>query len=200
MTTPEDNNKSLTPEQIAELYASKRVVEGKYLAKIKVGRKKYKIRQISKWISRKIHRLELHAYYVSQERKNAITERRAQKIDKDLQTLHAKTAAYYLLGNYALFVPFLYAITWRRLMLRNEEHCARINDNGANNKEVNFSLANWDITRLRLALSMKAVGEGVEQYLQRMESAENMVQQDGSPKSRESTLEHSSKKPPTTKK
>ena len=108
---------------------------------------------------------------LEKESKKEITLTRAKRIDKKIRTLHSKTAAYYLLGNWAVFVPLLWAITWRLLDLKDSEVTFTINAMGANNKGVDFFLANWQITKAQLALSMRLVGDGIKQYQERMESA-----------------------------
>jgi len=131
----------------------------------------YKVKQISNTIRRKISDLEKEVLVLEKESKNEITLKRAKQIDKKIRTLHSKTAAYYLLGNWALFVPFLWAIKWRLLDLKDSEVTFTINAMGANNKGVDFFLANWHITKAQLALSMRLVGDGIKQYQERMESA-----------------------------
>lgn len=119
--------------------------------------------------------MEKEVLVLEKESKTEITLKRAKQIDKKIRTLHSKTAAYYLLGNWALFVPFLWAIKWRLLDLKDSEVTFTINAMGANNKGVDFFLANWQITKAQLALSMRLVGEGITQYQERMESAMNAL-------------------------
>ena len=138
---------------------------------IAVQGKTYKVKQISNTIRRKISDLEKEVLVLEKESKKEITLKRAKQIDKKIRTLHSKTAAYYLLGNWALFVPFLWGIKWRLLDLKDSEVTFTINAMGANNKGVDFFLANWQITKAQLALSMRLVGDGIKQYQERMESA-----------------------------
>lgn len=142
----------------------------------------YKVKQISNTVRRKISDLEKEVLVLEKESKNEITLKRAKQIDKKIRTLHSKTAAYYLLGNWALFVPFLWTIQWRLLDLKDSEVTFTINAMGANNKGVDFFLANWQITKAQLALSMRLVGEGIKQYQERMESAQDALT--GSPDSK----------------
>lgn len=142
----------------------------------------YKVKQISNTVRRKISDLEKEVLVLEKESKTEITLKRAKRIDKKIRTLHSKTAAYYLLGNWALFVPFLWAIQWRLLDLKDSEVTFTINAMGANNKGVDFFLANWQITKAQLALSMRLVGEGIKQYQERMESAQDALT--GSPDSK----------------
>lgn len=138
---------------------------------VAVQGRSYKVKQISNTVRRKISDLEKEALVLEKESKSEITLKRAKQIDKKIRTLHSKTAAYYLLGNWALFVPFLWATMWRLLDLKDSEVTFTINAMGANNKGVDFFLANWQITKAQLALSMRLVGEGIKQYQERMESA-----------------------------
>lgn len=200
--TEEDKDKpaELSIDEMKAMLQSKEEIMRQLPRRIAVGGSIYRVKQVSKWIEARIHRLELEAYALSGTQKDAMPLKKAQRISRKLDRLHAKTAAYYLLGNCALFVPFAFWLTWRWLMLRDEEHCAMINDAGAGNKNINFSSANWDITKLRLALSMKPVGDGVRHTLKRWESAEQQAMDDIQKKAEESKSAASSPKAPTTKK
>lgn len=145
---------------------------------VEVQGRRYRVKQVGNTICRRINDLEKEVYVLDQEGKQGVPLKRAKRIDRKMRTLHSKTAAYYLLGNWALFIPFLWAITWRILDLRTGEHSFRINEAGINNPGVDFSLANWQITKAQLALSTKLVGDGVKQYQERMESVESMLDQD----------------------
>lgn len=145
---------------------------------VTVSGRTYKVKQVSNTVRRKISILEKEVYVLDKEGEQGVTFKRAKRIDKKLRTLHSKTAAYYLLNNAALLIPFLWAIKWRILDLRDSEHTFRINEAGMNNKGVDFFLANWQITKAQLALSTRLVGEGVKQYQERMESVESMLDQD----------------------
>jgi hypothetical protein len=166
---------------------------------IVVQGKVYSVKQISNTVRRKIADLEKEALILERESKGEITIKRAKRIDKKIRTLHSKTAAYYLLNNKALFIPFLFAITWRILDLRDSEHTFEINKAGMNNKGVDFFLANWQITKVALALSTKLVGEGIKSYQERMESAESMLEEDATRKKAEDKSEVSLKARQTTK-
>ena len=156
---------------LEEMLAGEQAVQRGAPCSIAVQGKSYKVKQISNTIRRKISDLEKEALVLEKEAKTEITLKRAKRIDRKIRTLHSKTAAYYLLGNWALFVPFLWAIKWRLLDLKDSEVTFTINAMGANNKGVDFFLANWQITKAQLALSMRLVGDGIKQYQERMESA-----------------------------
>ena len=156
---------------LEEMLEGEQLVQRGAPCSISVQGKTYKVKQISNTIRRKISDLEKEVLVLEKESKKEITLKRAKRIDKKIRTLHSKTAAYYLLGNWSLFVPFLWAIMWRLLDLKDSEVTFTINAMGANNKGVDFFLANWHITKAQLALSMRLVGDGIKQYQERMESA-----------------------------
>ena len=149
---------------------------------IEVQGKRYKVRQVSQKIELCIRNLEKEVLMLEREAKDEITLKRAKAIDRKMYTLHSKMAAYYLLGNWALFVPFLWAITWRWLFRKTNEVTFAINNAGSNNQDVSFFYANWQITKARLALSTMSVGNGIKQWQERMESATNMLEEDALPK------------------
>lgn len=144
-----------------------------------VGEKEYKVKQISNAVRTRISLLEKEVYLLEEEGKNGLPIRKAKKVDKILRRLHAKTAAYYLLGNKAIFMPLRFYITWHRLDLLDSEHTFRINEAGMNNKGLDFFLANWQITKAQLVLSTRLVGEGLKDFAERKESAESMLAKDG---------------------
>lgn len=156
---------------LEEMLAGEQEIQRGVPCSVAVQGRTYKVKQISNTIRRKISDLEKEVLVLEKESKKEITLKRAKQIDKKIRTLHSKTAAYYLLGNWALFVPFLWAIKWRLLDLKDSEVTFTINAMGANNKGVDFFLANWQITKAQLALSMRLVGDGIKQYQERMESA-----------------------------
>ena len=149
---------------------------------VEVKGKKYKVRQVSMKARCKIKNLEIEALMLEREAKGEITLKRAKQINKKLYSLHSKTAAYYLLGNLAFCIPFLWSLAWRWLNRKTSEVTFEINKAGTNNADVDFFLANWQITKVQLALFTRLVGEGIKQYQERMESVENMLVEDALPK------------------
>lgn len=172
----------LTEEELSRLIAAKEYVKHKFPRIITVDGKKYAVKQVGKKVRERIHMLELEAYALSGKQKEEMPLKKAKKIQRKLDRLHAKTAAYYLLNNKALFVPFLFALTWRKLMLRYEEHTATINNTALNDEEVGFYLANWENTKHQLVLSMKPIGDGVRETLKRWRVAESQVVEDATKK------------------
>lgn len=145
---------------------------------VTVEGKTYNVKQISNMVRRRISILEKEALFLEKEAELGVTLKRAKKIDTRIRTLHSKTAAYYLLNNKALFIPFVWWWKWHQLDLKDSEVTFRINEVGMNNKGADFFLANWQITKAQLALSTKLVGEGIKQYQERMESVESMLEKD----------------------
>jgi hypothetical protein len=149
---------------------------------IAVGSKVYTIKQPRKFARAKIDKLNQEAWWCEQQMKKPLSLKQAQKISKRMSTLHAKTAALYLLGLKAL-IPFAFAIKWRLLMLKYDEVIAYINNAGhTGDAQVNFSLANWDITRVQLARSMSLIGDGLKELEQRMASARKQALEDATKK------------------
>jgi hypothetical protein len=99
-----------------------------------------------------------------------------------LNTLHAKTAAIYLLGRKAL-IPFVFAIRWRRLMLGYDDTVSAINFAGyKGDDQVNFFSTNWEVTKLQLARSINLIGVGLKDLEERMRSARKQAEEDATPK------------------
>lgn len=150
-----------------------------------VGNKTYKVKQIGNTVARRISDLEKEALLLEREAKQELTLKRAKKIDNKIRTVQSKTAAYYILGNYALFVPFLFAIYWRIIDLRNSEHAFRINSAGFNNEGLRFFFQGFQLIKAALVLSTNLLTKGIEDYQQREESATNMLEEDALPKKAE---------------
>lgn len=190
----------LTDEELSRLIAAKEHVKQKFPRIIAVDGETYSVKQVSKKVRERIHTLELEAYALSGKQKEKMSLKKAKKIQRKMDRLHAKTAAYYLLNNKALFVPFLFALTWRKLMLRYEGHMATINNTALNDEEVGFYLANWENTKHQLALSMKPIGDGVRETLKRWRVAESQVEEDAmKKKTQDNKSAASSPKARTTK-
>ena len=145
---------------------------------VRVGRHRYKVRQVAQKVKEKIALLELEGQVLEARGKQSVTEKEGRKITKKLYSLHSKKAAYYLLGNWALFVPGLWAIKWRILQLRGNETTFRINEAGVVSADLGFFKANWDISKQERELYMRPVGEVAKQQLERLESVINMLETD----------------------
>lgn len=145
---------------------------------IRVGRHKYKVRQVAQAVKSRIVLLEQEAQILEARGKQGVPQKDAKKITRKLYSLHSKKAAYYLLGNWAIFVPFIWSIQWRILQLRGNETTFRINEAGVISGDLGFSKANWDISKQERELYMRPVGEVARQQLERLESVMNMLDAD----------------------
>ena len=145
---------------------------------IEVGRRKYRVRQVSQAVKKRIMLLEQEAQVLESRGKQGVSRKEAKKITNKLFSLHSKKAAYYLLGNWAIFVPGLWAIRWRLLQLAGNETTFRINEAGVVSADLGFSKANWDISKQERELYMRPVGEVARQAQERLESVMNMLDED----------------------
>lgn len=149
---------------------------------VEIGSKKYKLRTLTTYLSERLMALSYDALYYEKEiKKDDILPRRAKRLMKKMRRIPAKMAAISCLGKLC-YVPLLYAITWRLLYHKGEEVSAAINTAAVQGGEANFFLANWDIIKYRLVLSIRPVGEGIKKMLKREESAESMLVEDALPK------------------
>lgn len=163
----------------------KQVIENQLPRKVFVGGKTYNVRQVSQKVRTKIDNLAKEAWFIEKKCKEEMTLKKAQRLNRRLRSTHARIAAYYILGNWALFVPFLYALTWRWLELKNSETMFAINNAGANDHDTTFFFGNWEIIKGVLAISTKAVGDGIKDFAEREASAESMLAEDALPKKEE---------------
>lgn len=145
---------------------------------VRIGRRKYKVRQVAQKVKTKIALLEMEAQILETKGKQGVGEKEGKEITKKLYSLHSKKAAYYLLGNWALFVPGLWALKWRILQLRGNETTFKINEAGVVSADLGFSKANWDISRQERELYMRPVGEVAKQAQERLETVINMLETD----------------------
>lgn len=145
---------------------------------VRVGRRKYRVRQVAQAVKERIVLLEQEAHILEARGKEGVSQKEAKKITRKLYALHSKKAAYYLLGNWALFVPGLWWLKWHILQLRGNEVTFRINEAGLVSADLGFSKANWDISRQERELYMRPVGEVARQQLERLESVMNMLDKD----------------------
>ena len=140
--------------------------------------RKYKVRQVAQAVKERIMLLELEAQYLEGKGKEGVSLEEGKKIVKKLYSLHSKKAAYYLLGNWAIFFKPLWSLKWRLLQLRGEEVTSIINGAGAIPEDLGFSKANWQLSKQERELYMRPVGEVAKQQLERLESVLNMLDED----------------------
>ena len=145
---------------------------------VRVGRRRYKVRQVAQAVKLRIALLEQEAQVLEAKGKEGVSQKEAEKLTKKLYSLHAKKAAYYLLGNWAIFFPWIWAIRWRIIQLRGNETTFRINEAGVVSADLGFFKANWDISRQERELYMRPVGEVAKQAQERLETVMNMLETD----------------------
>ena len=145
---------------------------------VRVGKRRYRVRQVAQAVKERIAMLELEAQVLETRGKGGVSEKEGKRITKKLYSLHAKKAAYYLLGNWALFIPGLWAIKWRLLNLRGNETTFKIIEAGVVSADLGFFKANWDISKRERELYMSPVGEVAKEQLERLESVIHMLETD----------------------
>ena len=145
---------------------------------VTVGRRKYHVRQVAQAVKTRIMLLEQEAQVLEAKGKQGVSSKEAKRLTKKLYSLHSKKAAYFLLGNWALFIPGLWWLKWHILQLRGNETTFKINEAGVVSADLGFSKANWDISKQERELYMRPVGEVARQQLERLESVINMLDAD----------------------
>ncbi len=145
---------------------------------VNVGHRKYRVRQVAQAVKERIALLEQEAYILEARGKQGVSQKEAKNITKKLYSLHSKKAAYYLLGNWAIFCPWLWWIKWHLLQYRGNETTFKINEAGVVSADLGFFKANWDISKQERELYMRPVGEVAKQQLERLESVINMLETD----------------------
>lgn len=145
---------------------------------VRVGKRRYRVRQVAQAVKERIAMLELEAQVLETRGKGGVSETEGKRITKKLYSLHAKKAAYYLLGNWALFIPGLLAIKWRLLNLRGNETTFKIIEAGVVSADLGFFKANWDISKRERELYMSPVGEVAKEQRERLESVIHMLETD----------------------
>lgn len=174
--TPQINEAEMT--SVAHGIATGRPTE------IEIGGKKWKLRRISNAQAAKISEYAKEAQIIQEQQKREdLSKRKRLRLDKRFRQIPAKIAARYVLGLRRCWIPFATALTWRRLWYASEEVSMSINiSKTLQREEESFFTANLEVVSYLLALSMKQVGEGARQWLERKESAENMLDEDALPK------------------
>ncbi len=145
---------------------------------ITVGRHRYKVRQVAQAVKQRIALLEQEAQVLEGKGKQGVSQKEAKRITKKLFSLHSKKAAYYLLGNWAIFFPCIWWLKWHILQFRGNETTFKINEAGVVSADLGFSKANWDISKQERELYMRPVGEVARQAQERLETVINMLETD----------------------
>ena len=166
---------------------------------IEANGRTYKVKQFGTWVRTKVYNLALEAKFIEKQTEEAMSLKKAQKLNRRLRAIPAKQAAYLLLGNWARIKP-LFAIKWRLLEARTSEETFAINNAGLNDEDLGFFLLGFKIIKDQLAVFTKMVGESEKQKQKRQESAESMLDEDALPKKEEdSKSEARSRKAPMKK-
>lgn len=152
--------------------------------KVVVGGKVYKVKQVTTWVRTQIDNLAKEALFLERAAQKEMTLKRAKKLNRRIRAIHAKQAAYFLLGEWSRIRP-LYALTWRRLEAKTSEVTFAINNAGLNDEDLGFFLLGWQLTRSQLGAFTNLIGESEKQKQEREESAESMLETDASPKKAE---------------
>ena len=145
---------------------------------VRVGRRKYRVRQVAQAVKLRVALLEQEAQVLEARGKEGVSQKEARRLTKKLYSLHAKKAAYYLLGNWAIFCPLIWEVKWRLLQLRGNETTFKINEAGVVSADLGFSKANWDYSKQERELYMRPVGEVAKQAQERLETVINMLETD----------------------
>lgn len=147
--------------------------------------KVYTLHPISNKVDTKITSLAYDALFYERELKQEnISRRKTKLLYRKSRQIPAKIAAYYKLGKWS-HLPLLHAIYWRILWHRSEEVSSSINVQEVTGVNKDFFIANSEILKYLLALSMRGVGDSVKQMLERKESAESMLDEDALKKKEE---------------
>ena len=188
----EDNNNPkqaqnpLSEQQMLDMVFGAKGIERGEPTYIEVRGKKWKLRPVSQRQMAKISNLAFEMLYLQRKAKEELTLRQMKRINEKMRQIPAKQAAHYVLGRWLWLVPFLWSITWRRIYNSVEDVSSLINTTKTlMGKEKDFYIANLEVQKVLLALSMRQVGEAAKQKREREESAEGMLEQDASPKKEE---------------
>lgn len=183
---PKETQNPLSEQQMLDMVFGAKGIERGEPTYIEVRGKKWKLRPVSQRQMAKISNLAFEMLYLQRKAKEELTLRQMKRINEKMRQIPAKQAAHYVLGRWLWVVPFLWSITWRRIYNSVEDVSSLINTTKTlMGKEKDFYIANLEVQKVLLALSMRQVGEAAKQKREREESAEGMLEQDASPKKEE---------------
>lgn len=175
------------------------VREGRNIA-VQIDGKEWHIRPTSQAQNQLMADLDFDVMHWQKRIKSAESAKEAKRLNAKIRKAYARKAAHKVLGMWLRWVPFLYAVMWRRIYHSSEAVSATINATEAIGENKVFYLANLGSSKQALVLSMNQVGEAVSQRTQRGESAESMAEADGLSKKEDSKSGAHSKAPRTTRK
>lgn len=170
---------SLDEEAIERLLQEARIIQKGRSTIVEIDGKKWHLRKTSMSQNDKMAGMDMDVYFWQKELKESDNAKKTKRLNAKIRKVYAKKAAHIVLGRWKRWIPFMYAYMWRRIYNCSEKVSATINATDAIGENKVFYLANLGSSKQTLALSMKQVGEAVEQRNQRGESAESMVLQDG---------------------
>lgn len=166
---------------------------------ITIDNKKWKLRATSQRQNALMLNLDYDVMYWQEQIKACQTAKKAKQYNTKIRKAYAKKAAHKVLGKKLWLIPFVFALTWRRIYNCSEKVSATINATEILGENKVFYLANLGSSKQALALSMNRVGESIKQRIQRGESAENMAEQDALPKKEDNKSKAPSRGHRTTK-
>lgn len=196
----EETKFSMDEEAMERLLTEAQFVrQGRNIA-VQIDGKEWHIRPTSQAQNQLMADLDFDIMHWQKRIKTAETAKEAKRLNAKIRKAYARKAAHKVLGMWLRWVPFLYAVMWRRIYHSSEAVSATINATEAIGENKVFYLANLGSSKQALVLSMNQVGEAVSQRTLRGESAESMAEADGLPKKEDSKSGAQSKVPRTTRK
>lgn len=196
----EETKFSMDEEAIERLLTEAQFVRRGRNILVTIDGKTWHIRPTSQAQNQIMADMDFDVMYWQRQLKEAQDAKTAKRLNAKIRKAYAKKAAHKVLGMWLRWVPFLYAIMWRRIYNSSEAVSATINATEAIGENKVFYLANLGSSKQALVLSTNQVGEAIEQRIKRGESAESMVKKDALPKKEDSKSEVPSKAPRTTRK
>lgn len=195
----EETKFSMDEEAIERLLTEAQFVRRGRNILVTIDGKTWHIRPTSGAQNQIMSDMDFDVMYWQRQLKEAQDAQTAKRLNAKIRKAYAKKAAHKVLGMWLRWVPFLYAIMWRRIYNSSEAVSATINATEAIGENKVFYLANLGSSKQALVLSTDQVGEAIEQRTKRGESAESMVKKDALPKKEDSKSEVPSNAPRTTR-
>lgn len=168
--------------------------------KIVIDGKVWHVRPTSQRQNLKMLNLDYDVLYWQNKLKSeGISRRKAKRLNTKIRKAYAKKAAHKVLGKWLWLIPFVFALTWRRIYNASEQVSATINSEEALMSENQvFYLANLGSSKQALGRSTIQVGNAVKQMQERKASAESMLDEDALPKKEEDSKSPQHSKPART--
>lgn len=196
----EDIKLTMDEEAQMQLLVEANVTQRGFASKLPIDGKVWHIRSTSQKQNVLMQNYDYDVLHWQNKIKESNNVRLIKRLNKKIRKAYAKKAAHKVLGKRLWLIPFVFAYMWRRIYNESEKVSATINSTETIGENKVFYLANLGSSKQALALSMTNVGDAVKQRIQRGESAESLVEQDGLPKKEESKSAAPSKRRGITKK